>query len=273
MRNFNFSRMFFAFALVMLGAVSVKAEERISLQEVPFYSWDGWDGNAAKVAEAECAWGVGTLTQSVYGDPSVINYADVTLYSKLILTVSEGTPRVLFNRLKDEGQGAATFEESYLVDIPNQAWCTSKYQTVDGTVYTYDIKAIVKDYGFAHLHAIKGANWADVLVESAELVREGKAQQVGWTEVNTNGDLEGDDVTNYIVKEAPATETTAAVITDGVGVDGTRGIMVTSVAGAVNDWDSQFWIMASETLPAGTKYRVSFDYRANQDVAIPPIRV
>lgn len=270
MRNFNFSRMFFAFALVMLGAVSVKAEERISLQEVPFYSWDGWDGNAAKVAEAECQWGVGTSTGNVYGDMSVINYADVTLYSKLILTVSEGTPRVLFNRLKDEGQVGPTLEESFLIDIPNGAWCTSKYQTVEGNVYTYDIKAIVKDYGFAHLHAIKASAYgAVVTVESAELVREGKAQQVGWTEVTTNGDLEGDDVTNYIAKEAPATEILPAVITDGVGVDGTRGIMVTSVAGAVNDWDSQFWIMASETLPAGTKYRVSFDYRANQDVAIP----
>lgn len=268
MRNFNFSRMFLALALVMLGAVSVKAEERISLQEVPFYSWDGWDGNAAKIAEANCAWGVGTSTGSVYGDPSVINYADVTLYSKLILTVSEGTPRVLFNRLKDEGQGAATFEESYLVDIPNQAWCTSRYQTVDGTVYTYDIKAIVKDYGFAHLHAIKGANWANVTVESAELVREGKAQQVGWTEVTTNGNLEGEDVANYFTKEAPSAEILPAVITDSIGANGTRGIMVTSVAGAVNDWDSQFWIMASETLPVGTKYRVAFDYRANQDVAV-----
>lgn len=269
MRNLNFSRMFLALALVMLSAVSVKAEERISLQEVPFYSWEGWDGNAVKIAEAQCEWGVGTSTGNVYGDMSVNNFADVTLYSKLILTVTEGTPRVLFNRLKEEGQGADTFEESYLVDIPNRGWCTAKYQTIEGNVYTYDIKAIVKDYGFAHLHAIKGANWANVTVESAELVREGKAQQVGWTEVTTNGNLEGEDVANYYAKEAPATDATPAVITDGVGVDSTRAIKVISVAGATNDWDSQFWILASETLPVGTKYRVSFDYRASQDVAIP----
>ena len=123
-------RMFLALALVVLGAVSVKAQERISLQEVGFYAWDGWDGNAAKTGDATCEWGIGTSTQSVYGDMGVKNFADLTLYSKLILTVTEGTPRVLFNRLKDEGQCGDTFEDSYLVDIPNKSWCTEKYQSV-----------------------------------------------------------------------------------------------------------------------------------------------
>ena len=260
-------RMFLALALMMLGAVSVNAQERISLQEVGFYSWDGWDGNAAKTGDASCEWGVGTSTGNVYGDMSVINYADLTLYSKLILTVTEGTPRVLFNRLKDEGQAGDTFEDSYLVDIPNKAWCTNKYQSVEGNVYTYDLKAIAKDYGFVHLHAIKGANWANVTVESAELETSGKVQQVGWTELTTNANLEGEDVAFYVAKEAPSQDILPAVITDGVGVDGTRGIMVKSAAGATNDWDSQFWIQLPEPMAAGTKVRVTFDYRSSLPVA------
>ncbi len=260
-------RMFFALALVMLGAVSVNAQERISLQEVGFHTWDGWDGNAAKTGDATCEWGVGTSTGNVYGDMSVINYADLTLYSKLVLTVTEGTPRVLFNRLKDEGQAGDTFEDSYLIDIPNKAWCTSKYQTVDGTVYTYDLKQITKDYGFCHLHAIKGANWANVTVESAELVSAGKVQQVGWTEITTNANLEGDDVAFYVAKEAPSADILPAVITDGAGVDGSRGIIVKSSAGATNDWDTQFWIEMPDYMAEGTKLRITFDYRSSLAVS------
>lgn len=261
-------RMFLALALVVLGAVSVKAQERISLQEVGFYAWDGWGGNAAKTGDASCEWGIGASTGNVYGDMSVKNFADLTLYSKLILTVTEGTPRVLFNRLKDEGQCGDTFEDSYLVDIPNKSWCTEKYQSVEGNVYTYDLKAIAKDYGFVHLHAIKGANWANVTVESAELEASGKVQQVGWTEITTNANLDGDDVANFVAKEYPSQDILPAVITDGVGVDGSRGIMVKSAAGATNDWDTQFWIQLNEPMAAGTKYRVTFDYRSSLPVSV-----
>ena len=67
-------RMFFALALVMLGVVSVNAQERISLQEVGFHTWDGWDGNAAKTGDAGCAWEIGVSTGHPYGDVSVNNY-------------------------------------------------------------------------------------------------------------------------------------------------------------------------------------------------------
>ena len=262
-------RMFFALALVMLGVVSVNAQERISLQEVGFHTWDGWDGNAAKTGDAGCAWEIGVSTGLPYGDPSVNNYADLTLYSKLYVTVTEGSPRVLFNRLKEEGQGGDTFEDSYLVDIPNRGWCTQKYQTIVDNVYIYDLKAIAKDYGFVHLHAIKGANWANVTVESLELETSGKAQQVGWTELTTNAGLDGDDLSSFVSKELPSVEILPSTVVDTVGVNGGHGIVVKSIAGATNDWDSQFWIVAPEALKEGTKYRVTFDYKATKDVSIP----
>lgn len=85
-----------------------------------------------------------------------------------------------------------------------------------------------------------------------------------WAELITNGDLEGEGVTNFFSKEAPSTEIVAATITEGAGVDGGKGIKVTSAAGAAQDWDSQFWIVLPQALPAGTKYKVSFDYKADK---------
>ena len=254
--------------LMVMGVVNGNAQERISLQEVGFHTWDGWDGNAMITGDAECTWEIGISTGTVYGDPTVNSYADLTQYSRLYVTVTEGTPRVLFNRLKEEGQGGDTFEDSYLVDIPNKGWCTQKYQTIVDNVYIYDLKAIAKDYGFVHLHSIKGANWANVTVENLELETSAKAQQVGWTSIIRNGNLEGEEVNSFVVKELPSSDILSPTILDGVGMDGTRGIRVNSMAGASNEWDSQFWITLPESLPEGTRYRVSFDYRANQDVIV-----
>ena len=183
--------------LMVMGVVNVNAQERISLQEVGFHTWDGWDGNAMITGDAECAWEIGISTGIVYGDPTVNNYADLTQYSKLYVTVTEGRPRVLFNRLKEEGSGGDTFEDSYLVDIPNKGWCTQKYQTIVDNVYIYDLKAIAKDYGFVHLHSIKGANWANVTVENLELETRGDAQPdaaSNWMSVDNYSVTSGDDL-------------------------------------------------------------------------------
>ena len=263
-------RMFLALALVMLGAVSVNAQERIPLTLDMFYAWDGYKGDAAKIGPSEnCALSLGVSENTAVGDSRVIDFADLTLYSKLIVTVAEGsTPRVLFNRLEQDGQATDDQETSKLIDIPGKSWCTNKYQSVEGNVYTYDLKAIAKDYGFVHLHAIKGANYSNVTIESVELETSGKVQQVGWTEITTNADLEGDDVTSFVSKVAPANEVLPAEITDGVGVDGTRGIMIAAPAKVTNDYETQFWIVSPEVLTAGTQYRLSFDCMASADASV-----
>ena len=74
--------MLFALVLIALGATKANAGEIVSLQEVPFCTWDGWGVDAQKTGEAECAWVVGESTGQPYGDSQVINYADLSLYSK-----------------------------------------------------------------------------------------------------------------------------------------------------------------------------------------------
>ncbi|MBQ5982089.1 MAG: hypothetical protein IJL54_07985 [Prevotella sp.] len=256
-------KLFLALLFCFCGAMSVNAEERYPLTTDMFFAWDGWGADAQKTGPAECSFVLNESTGQPYGDSQVINYADLSLYSKLIVTCTEGTPRFLFNRDIDEGQWNENEAESHLIDNTKNGW-SARYFSQDGQTYVVDLKLMVKEKGFAHLHAIKGANWANVTVTSMELTREGKAQVVGWTDLITNGDLEGDDVSCFYSKEA-AGSPFPSVITDGVGVDGSRGIQVHSAAGAAQDWDAQFWINLPETLPEGTKYRISFAYRASMD--------
>ena len=262
----NLYKLFIALALCVFGATNVNAEDTVPLSPDMFFAWDGWGADAQKTGPADCIYVLNESTGQCYGDPSVINYADLSLYSKLIVTVTEGTPRFLFNRTVDEGQYNANEAESNLLEYPKNGW-TDRFFTKDGDDYIVDLKMMTKEKGFAHLHAIKGANWANLTVTKMELVPQGKTQVVGWTDLITNGNLEGDDVSCFYSKEN-AGSPFPSVITDGAGVDESRGIIVHSAAGAAQDWDAQFWINLPETLPEGTKYRVSFAYRASKDATV-----
>ena len=262
--------MFLAAVLCALSAMTVNAGEIVSLQEVPFCSWDGWGADAQSTGDATCAWVVEESTGQPYGDPSVINYADLTNYSKLVVTVTEGTPRFLFNRDVDEGQWNADESQSHLIDNTKSGW-SDKYftseATDDGTtVFTVDLKQMTKDKGFCHLHAIKGANWQNVTVISMEVEKVGKAQQIGWVNLINNSDMEGDDVSSFFTRIYPENSIPGpnSDIMDGAGVNDSRGIVISTVDKVSNPWDCQFFFRFNEPLKPGDKYRVSFDYRADQ---------
>ena len=392
-----------------------------------------WDSPTAPTTSSAigCSFVLNEPTGLPYGDGNVgyLNYADLSEYSKLIVTVSAGTPRFCFNRLTADGQDTQDGVDSKLLDIPGKPWGAEKYQTVDGNVYTIDLEKIVADYGYARLNCIKGANWADVTVTSMVLVKAEEPEQpvepeqpeqpeeptgevifsanfdgegaqplggwgnnstrevvdgamkvtnpsvvnpwevqlaqdfatpfevgltytlkfkvkgstegsisVGfqivdgyqsagefgaakfttewqdvelkctcsagggtrlifslgdyagdiylddfelsyegvlapkeWVSVIANGDFEGTGAKYFVAKEnggANAGAFLAPAITDGIGKDGSRGITMKSYAGAAEEWDAQFWIVAAEGLPAGTEFRVSFDYRASAAVQI-----
>ncbi len=297
-------QMILALAMIVLGATNAMAGELISLEEVPFWAHEPglWGLNAAKNVEwprlaekpedgsAYCPFVLGVSTGQPYGDASVNAFADLSMYSKLIVVCTEGTPRFLFNRDMDEGQWSATEAESHLIDNTKSGW-SDRYFSFDGVdTYTVDLKLLNKEKGFAHLHSIKGANWANVTITSMMVEKVGKAQQIGWINLINNSNLEGDDAssifaeTNYAVglgrigvaddnvssfySKENGGNPYASIIEDGVGVSGGRAIRVHSAAGAAQDWDAQFWINASEDIPAGAKMRVSFDYRASMSAEV-----
>ena len=134
-------RIFVALVMCILGGMSANAGEIISLQEVPFCTWDDWGANARSTGAAECAWVIGEPTGQPYGDSKVNNYADLSSYSKLIVVATEGTPRFLLNRDMVEGQCSATESESHLIDNTNSGCMTwaAKYFYQEGNTYVVDL--------------------------------------------------------------------------------------------------------------------------------------
>lgn len=102
-------------------------------------------------------------TGQPYGDPSVkyFNYADISKYDKLIVGVIAGTPRIMLNRAEPLPEGS----EGY--DANGGAYVQITDAPVEGVV-----EVDLTQYEFAHLNAIKGANWQNVTVTDLLLYKE-----------------------------------------------------------------------------------------------------
>ena len=272
--------MFLALALMVLGAMNVSAEE-ISLQEVPFWQHETglWGLDAPKNTQATPEWVIGEATGQPYGDPSVNSWADLSSFDQLVITYSEGQPRVLINRDQDEGQFSTSESDSHLIEYPKGAssWAGKYFTDKDG-VLTINLKQILNDKGFVHLHAIKGANGANVTVESMVVVRKGKEKQVGWVDILTNGNFESDDFSSFVVAlradnndgsvTYPINSEEDAMVVEGVGKGESRGLAIKSMAGAPQTWSTQLFVVLPEVLPAGTEWRFSMDAISNQESSV-----
>ena len=82
-----------------------------------------------------------------------------------------------------------------------------------------------------------------------------------WESAIKNGDMEGSEAKNFATKSDQGA--IVYEIVDGVGKDGSRGAKISSKGGYADSWESQFWIVADEAFPEGTKLRVKFDYKAD----------
>ena len=87
-----------------------------------------------------------------------------------------------------------------------------------------------------------------------------------WENLIENSDMEGSGNSNFVTKENNGAIVNSSFV-DGAGKDGSRGIQITSNAGAAEDWDTQFWIVMPEPLPEGTTMHVQFDYKASQSAS------
>ena len=128
-----------------------------SLKDVPFGKWNGWGADAQQTSTYNTTWELFKTTGQSYGDPGVNDYADLSAFDKLYVTVASGTPRILLNRDADNGQWNATEAESHLIDntVGDADSWHQKYFAKEGNVYSVDLKQLTTDKGFAHLHSIK----------------------------------------------------------------------------------------------------------------------
>ena len=127
-----------------------------------------------------CSWEPYKDSGLPYGDGNVDknNYADLSSYEYLMIGVKgEVRPRLCMNRLEDNGQQAATKEDSKMLDINSNneyKWSELKYQTIgDNGVYSIDLKAIVADYGYAYLHSIKKQGWGPGVIVGSMMLTNG----------------------------------------------------------------------------------------------------
>ena len=130
-----------------------------------FFHWNAADKTAEALEASNCDYNIGTSTGQVYGLSTVNHdrFADLSAYNTIELKATEGEPRLLFNRIEDNG--------TVFVELPRDK---DKYETIvdngDGSkTYIIDIAAIVAEHGFAHLHAIKGANRVNTTVTEIKL--------------------------------------------------------------------------------------------------------
>ncbi|MBR4699071.1 MAG: hypothetical protein IKP16_03880, partial [Prevotella sp.] len=84
-----------------------------------------------------------------------------------------------------------------------------------------------------------------------------------WTDLIVNGDMEGNDNQCFYVTEQGVGGPFPASFTPGIGKDGGQAIKVQTGDSPATDWDSQFFIRLPYQLPAGTKFRLSFDHKAS----------
>ena len=70
-------RMFLALALSVVGVLGMNAQERISLQDVPYYRYEGYGAEAIRGEVMTCAWEIGAPSGCPYGDSNLAGAADL----------------------------------------------------------------------------------------------------------------------------------------------------------------------------------------------------
>jgi len=161
-----------------------KYRGRHNLTAEDFHNWTAPDATGSISSQTVYpAYELNTPTSLVYGDVNVyyLNYADLTLARHLFITVAEGTPRLVFNRLVDGSQDIIVYPDNHDFD---------KVTSNDDVTTTYMIdvtKIVTSTLGrFAHLHAIKAPWETTVTVTSLEYTLRG--------DIDENGRINSSDV-------------------------------------------------------------------------------
>lgn len=179
------------------------------------------------------------------------------------------------------------WQDGYVDDL---GWCTSvnkgdngasffAFTPIEGKENTYKISSYKKD-GTLQTENYQGkteyilnvigetAQEVDVQVLVEVQVEDTEDPGVtpladGWISLITNGDLSGDDVTNFRTKNEDGGEIDAVIDENGGRMNG-RGIKVVSKDNATYDWGTQFFIKSSQLMKEGQKFHIEFDYRADR---------
>lgn len=159
----------------------------------------GVDGNPTG-----CAYDILKPVGMPYGDGNVwwLNYADLSAYDKLIVTVASGasgTPRFCMNRTENGAQDSGDPATAKFIDIPNKQWGTEAYYSKDGDkTFIIDLKKMVAERGIAYIHSMKSVG-GNVIVTGMYLFDEQEASDYRPETAVGTGDIEINDTDPAIV--------------------------------------------------------------------------
>lgn len=238
----------------------------------PYYWMGDKDGDAAKQPFFCNGTAVVEITDGalrIANNEVQANNYDLQPFVLDWFNTTEGEDYVIRVWLKAEMDGSA--------NLAIGTWGTSGNATLefkqsdDYVMYSVNHTAAVTSTGNdEHILWQMGSTVGTVYIQKIQILQMGEDKPVlsswgTWKPLINNSDMEGDDVSSFFAKiDRDGTDPVPnAVISDGVGVDGSRGIMVAATEKVEQAWDNQFWFRFNEPLEANTQYRVKFDYKAD----------
>ena len=234
-----------------INSWSVEGDNDGTNFHVPFFEY--WTGDANSLGER-------TLTATMNNIPEG-NY-DVTVWARVRAKDGFTAPAYGINLQVNDGAevnvaaGQQVGTSQFFLD-------TFKASGVVGADGVLKIK-----FNVAADNNISWLSFKNVKFEKGAAVDDPEpAVPEGWENLIANGNMAGDDVSSFF-KVEPGTGLQPATITDGVGKNGSRGILVQSQDNPANAWDTQFFIRSSKMLAPGTKVHMEFDYMASKDAKI-----
>ncbi len=264
----------FALALVLCGAMSASAANKVVFQ----YDFDG-------ESPAGPAWSQGTVE---YKDNMMVitnTEAGASYSAQACFSAAEpfelGASYTLTFKIRGEEEGLihALLQYNDGSTYPHAEFPEIKFTTEFQTVKVKLTNSVENAQDFMlqwgdHVGTIYIDDIKLTVYTDKKEVNTGANANLRWTNLLVNGNLEGEGTTSFLKTQndsllADSLETLIEVtIAEGVGKDGSKGFNVHSYPNAAQDWSAQLLIVSPQALPAGSPYRLKFDYRSTSDESI-----
>ncbi len=180
----------------------------------------------------------------------------------------QGAPYVVANVNFNEVVAGNAMKMGSCLDYDAKSGLSMNFGTVESFVKTAT-DAGMNVYGHTlGWHEQQPLKWLNALIEDKPVPVDPNAPKaMAYVEQLTNGNCEGNEAVNFVVREKGQAD--ANRITDGVGVGGSRGVMVHSVEDQGDDWNTQFFIYTPDHIWAtGDKYKFSMKARADKAATV-----
>lgn len=131
--------------------------------------------------------------------------------------------------------------------------------------YTIEYSNFPFDVAEAHAMFQTGHFVGTVQLRTLKVVRKEAPSVEIYTDILENGEMAvGKPMNNFIVREHGKADVPGTILA-GQGPDGKNCISITSISGAENTHDTQFFITSDKVWEAGEIYRISFWYKATAE--------